>query len=245
MRIGIYVAHDDDSILGVGGRISQCLKKGDEVYIVIFTDGRNSHKEVLGIEKKPTVLEVKKRRIRETRKAMDVLGVARKNLFFLNLTDGEGKVWQNTKEAYDQAMAITRKKVPDIIYFHYPDAHPDHQAVNKVVFEILGKLKSKPEAYRFFIWTKELAKGRSEVFEEDVPEIPKSVLKVNVKDELDIKRKALYKMRSQILKHPYKEWRVQETPILDKNFIDYFLSGEELFIGVDCQNHQDSYNHKK
>ena len=50
MKIGVYVAHEDDSILGVGGTIVQYLKQGNEVYIVVFTDGRNSHKLVLRIE---------------------------------------------------------------------------------------------------------------------------------------------------------------------------------------------------
>lgn len=233
MKIGIYVAHDDDSILGAGGKIVQYLKKRNEVYIVIFADGRNSHKAELGIEMNPTVSEVKIKRKEEIQKAIDILGVARKKLYFLNLTDKEGKVRQNTEQAYKQALDITKQENPDIIYFHHPDAHRDHQAVNKIVLKMLKKLKPKPEAYQFFIWTKELAKGRSEVFNKNVPEIPKDVLKVNIKYELNTKRRALYEMKSQVLKRPYKNWHTQKMPILDKTFIDYFLRGEEIFIKVD------------
>jgi len=233
MKIGIYVAHDDDSILGVGGRIIQYIKNGNEVYIVIFADGRNSHKAVLGIEKNPTVWEVKVKRKEEMQKAIDVLGVPRNKLYFLDLTDGEGKVWQNKEQAYKQALDITKQENPDIIYFHHPDAHRDHQAVSKMVLKMLNKLKSKPKAYQFFIWTKKLAKNRPEVCDKDVPEIPKDALKVDIKNDLDIKRKALYKMKSQILNRPYKNWGTQKTPILDKSFIDYFLRGEEIFIKVD------------
>jgi len=233
MKIGIYVAHDDDSILGVGGKIIQYLKKGNEVFIVIFTDGRNSHKAVLGIEKNPTVLEVKTKRKKEIQKAMDILGVARKKLYFLNFIDGKGKVWQDTKQAHKQALDITKKENPDIIYFHHHDAHSDHRAVSKIVLKMLKKLKSKPEAYQFFIWTKELAKHRPEVCNEDVPKIPKNALRVNIKEELDNKRRALYKMKSQVLNRPYKNWHTQKMPILDKVFINYFLRGKEVFIRVD------------
>lgn len=51
MKIGIYVAHEDDVILAMGGQIVQFVQNGDDVYIVIVTDGRHSHKAVLQIEK--------------------------------------------------------------------------------------------------------------------------------------------------------------------------------------------------
>jgi len=232
MKIGIYVAHDDDSILGVGGRILQYLKDGNEVYVVIFTDGRNSHKAVLGVERNPTVLEVKTKRKEEIKKAMDVLGVERRKIYFLNLTDGEGKIWQNKKRAHKQALKITKRERPDILYFHHPDAHRDHKAVAEIVPKILKELKYKPEAYQFFIWTKELAKNRPEVSAKDVPQIPKNAIKVDIRDELTNKRKALYKMKSQISKQPYKNWSIQKIPILNKDFINYFLRGEEVFIKV-------------
>ncbi len=236
MKIGIYVAHDDDAILGVGGKIIQYLKKGNDVYVVIFADGRNSHKAVLGIERNPTVLEVKTKRKEEMQKAMHILGVVKEKLYFLNLTDGEGRVWQNAEQSYKQALDITKQEGPDIIYFHHPDAHRDHQAVSKIILKMLKKLKPKPKAYQFFIWTKELAKGRPEVSARDVPQIPKNAIKVNIKNELMNKREALYKMKSQISKRPYKNWDIQKSPILDKSFIDYFLRGEEIFIRAKSQN---------
>lgn len=230
MKIGVYAAHEDDSILGVGGKILQHIKNGDEVYAVIFTDGRTSHKAVLGIEQNPTMEEVGTKRKKEAQKAMDILGVDQEKLYFLDLPREEGRVWQNPEEAYKQALEITKQEKPDIVYFHYPDAHRDHRAVSKVVLKVITDLESKPKAYQFFIWTKELAKGRPEVNEKDVPEIPKDAKRVDIRDELDTKRRALYKMRSQVLNWPYREWQIQKMPILDKTFIDFFLRGEEILI---------------
>ncbi len=82
-KVGIYVAHDDDAILGTGGTIVRLVKSNNDVYIVIFTDGRNSHKAVLGIENNPSVQEVRSRRKEEIIKAMAILGVPEKKLHFI------------------------------------------------------------------------------------------------------------------------------------------------------------------
>jgi len=46
----------------------------------------------LRIKTNPTPLEVKNKRRIETEKAMADLGVQKKMLYFLNLTEGDGKV---------------------------------------------------------------------------------------------------------------------------------------------------------
>jgi len=229
-KIGVYVAHDDDSILGAGGRIVHHVRNEDDVYIVICADGRNSHKAVLGIESNPSAQEVKAAREKEIKEAMEVLRVPEERLYFLELIDGEGRVWQNEESAKRQIREITNKENPDLIYFNYPDAHADHRAVSKIVLEVLKGLTPRPEAYQFFIWTKELAKDRQEVDASQVPEVPSDVLRVGIKKELDLKRKALFRMRSQVDVWPYPDWQVQAAPILDKKFLDYFLRGEEIFV---------------
>lgn len=229
-KIGVYVAHDDDAILGAGGRIVQHLREGDNVFVVICVDGRNSHKAVLGIESNPSVWEVKVKREEEIKRAMEILGVSEERLYFLELADGEGRVWQNEESAKRQITEITNKERPNLIYFHYPDAHADHRAVSKIVLEMLKDLTPKPGAHQFFIWTKELAKDRPEVDASQVPEIPPNVSRIDINEEVNLKRKALFEMRSQVNVWPYPDWQVQEKPILDKNFIDYFLRGEEIFV---------------
>lgn len=232
-KIGVYVAHDDDAILGAGGRIVQHLSMGDDVYIVICADGRSSHKSVLGIENNPSVWVVKARRKEEIKKAMEILGVSEEKLYFLELTDGEGKIWQNEESAKRQIMEITNEENPDLIYFHHSDGHPDHRAVNKIMLEVLRNLKPRPEAYQFFILTKELAKDRPEVDGSQYPEIPLDVLRIDIKKEIKFKRKSIFEMKSQVNVWPYPSWQIQEKPILDKKIIDYFLRGEEIFVKVE------------
>jgi len=182
----------------------------------------------LGIEKNPTPEEVAEMRRKEFYGAIKILGFKKENIFFLNAKDGT--VRNNMDVVHRKIQEIYTKINPDIIYFHYPDAHPDHRAVSEIMNSILNNVKFSPRAYQFFIWTKELSIGRPEVDEKNVPEIPEDAIKVDIKNELEIKRKALYKMRSQILTNPYKNWQTQRMPILDKNFVDYFLSGEEIIL---------------
>jgi len=231
-KVGIYVAHDDDLILGAGGRIVQHIKKGDCVFAVIFTDGRNSHKSVLGIKENPSVFAVGKKRKEEIKKAARILGISKEKLYFLKLTNGEGRVFENFEEAKKLVEEITEKEKPDLIYFHYPDGHRDHRAVSKIVTDLMKKIKFKGRAYQFIIWSKELSENRKELDYEIAPQIPKKVVEVDIKNELPLKRKALFQMKSQVNVWPYLDWSIQEKPILEKKLIEHFLKNKEIFIRV-------------
>ena len=68
----IFAPHPDDEILACGGTIAKKVKEGQEVYIVIMTDGRNSHLNVLGIAVNPTPEEVAKIRKEEAKRAAHI-----------------------------------------------------------------------------------------------------------------------------------------------------------------------------
>ncbi|MFH0791659.1 MAG: PIG-L family deacetylase [bacterium] len=230
MKIGVYVAHDDDAILGVGGRIVQHIKSEDSVYIVIFTDGRHSHKAVLGIINRPTPSQLKTTRRQEMLSACTVLGVPKNRIYFLNQIDGDGGTWKESAKLRKVVAKISDNEKPDIIYFHHADAHPDHQAVNQLMTKIVKGPKKQVAALQFFIWTKDKAVGRLEVSQKNMPLIPLRAIRINIEKEKAIKRRALYKMKSQVYKKPYSDWHKQSQPILDRKFISYFLNGEELFV---------------
>lgn len=230
-KILVPVAHDDDAILGVGGRILQHSRQGDEVKVIICTDGRHSHKAVLGIEDNPSPSEVMKARSEEIMIALSALLVPSGNIDTLGLWDCEGTVWGKSPEVKKTLEAMFMKEAPDIVYFQYPDAHVDHRAVGAIVSEILQGLSCPPEAFQFVIWTKELAADRPEVDASQVPEIPSDVVRIDIGYEIGAKRRAMHSMRSQVDLWPYPEWQVQRAPILDKKFLDYFLvKSEEILI---------------
>jgi hypothetical protein len=61
--------------------------------------------------------------------------------------------------------------------------------------------------------------------------LPKNITKIKLKkEEKEIKRKALFEMKSQVMNWPYAEWPVQQKSILDPNFINFFLAADEEII---------------
>ncbi len=233
MKIGVYSAHDDDSILGVGGRIAQYIKKKDDVYVVICNPGMNAYTVNFDINENPSPVELGKARKNEIINALKILGVKKERLYFLDLDKKNKRVRENMAKAKEQLLKITEKEKPNIIYFHHPDAHAEHRAVNKIILEILDEINKKPQSFEFVLWTKELAKGRNDVNENFVPEIKETTIKVNIKEEIEMKRKAIMQMKSQVEKNPYPEWQVLERPVIDKKAIDYFLKEDEIFVKVE------------
>jgi len=221
----VVVAHDDDAILGSGAFIRRCLEAGWRVLVVICTDGRTSHKAVFSTDD-PSMEEVARRRKEEARHAYEILGV--KELRYLDLPKGEGRVWQNREEAKRQLQKIIEEEKPNTILTHFPDAHPDHRAVAEVVSEIVGK---EIEILRFSVWRKELSQGRREISSEFEIELPSPKLTIYpTAEEQKKKRLALFQMRSQVMNWPYPHWPVQEGPILEKMFLEFFLENPEIFF---------------
>jgi len=232
MKIGVYAAHDDDSILGAGGRIAQHIKNKDDVYVVVCNPGMNAYTANFNINENPSPAELGMARKNEIINSLEILGVKKQRLYLLDLRNKSRRIRENMKRAKEQLFEITKKEKPDIIYFHYPDAHAEHRAVNKIMIEILDEIGKKPRAFEFVIWTKELARGRNEVDENLAPEVKGNILKINIKKEIEIKKRAIMQMKSQVEKNPYPEWQVLKRPVLDKKFIDYFLKSEEIFVKV-------------
>jgi LmbE family N-acetylglucosaminyl deacetylase len=221
----VIVAHDDDPLLTSGAFIRRCLEAGWRVSVVICTDGRTSHKAVFGVDN-PPMEEVARRRKEEARRAYDILGV--KELHYLDLPKEEGRVWQNREEAKRQLQKIIEEEKPNTILTHFPDAHPDHRAVAEVVSEIVGK---ETEILRFSVWRKELSQGRREISSEFEIELPSPKLTIySTPEEKEKKKQALFEMKSQVMNWPYPHWPVQKRPILEKNFVDFFLENPEEFF---------------
>ncbi len=215
-NIGIYVAHDDDAIIGVGGTIVKTRAEGGEVYVIIVTDGANSHSSVFGFEKHPSKEEVRAKRREEIQKAMRVLDVSPESLFFLDRPDGRNDIWGEDEKLLGDILTITERERPDAVYSNYAfDPHTDHVAVGKMVERMLGKMSRKPEAFQFAI--------------QGVIERPNRI--TPIADAVEKKKQALFEMKSQVLLDPYEDegWQKQPRPILSEDEVRRFLSDRETF----------------
>lgn len=91
-KILVVVAHPDDEIIGPGGYISDAVKAGAQVKVVIATNGdaniistEISSKDVLGHQK--DFINEGKLRMAESKKALRLTGVPESNIIFLSFPD--------------------------------------------------------------------------------------------------------------------------------------------------------------
>lgn len=127
MKVVVFVAHPDDEIIGVGGTILKHIHLGDEVYIVIISEGKSSRADVYeGFDSK-----VIDDYISETNKALNILGVSDYKILRLP---------NNRLDRVDllDIIKIIQKEIdkykPDIIYTHYfGDLNIDHCIISRAV----------------------------------------------------------------------------------------------------------------
>ena len=210
----IFAPHPDDACLGCGGVISKKIKSGEKVIIVDITDGRYSFWLMFGIDKNPSPKETAIIRKNEEINAMNLFGVLKENIYFLEYEDGF--LYEERKEAEKKIFDIIMEKKPSEIYIPCTeDKHLDHVITNMLVMESLKRLDLNMPVYEYFIWAR--------------PKIEKTnqanLIKIDISDELERKKTALESYESQITNFSSE----QKRPILDNIFLSYFYKNEELF----------------
>lgn len=119
MRVLVIGAHPDDIEFGMGATLSKHILRGDEVSVVILTDG---DRDLYGYHIKSDT------RRQETKEALRILGY-KKKIIFLNLP---------TIEVEQQIIIIIEREIkqfkPDRIYTNSKnDRHQDHRNCCDVV----------------------------------------------------------------------------------------------------------------
>ena len=124
MKILAIGAHPDDIEIFMYGILSIYKKMGEELYLLVATDGSkggdNIKKNLIEIRKKETISGLKK------------IGIPT----LLNLPDGGlGEYIEHKKEIEVQINKIS----PDLIITHFKnDYHSDHNKLSKIVSEIVS-----------------------------------------------------------------------------------------------------------
>lgn len=135
-KILIFAPHPDDEVLSAGGFIALAKINKALVKIIIVTDGNKRN--------------LKKKRYKETLKAVEILGIKNKEVVFLNYPDGKLKDYrQNLSKSISQL--VVRFK-PTIIISPYPfDTHSDHKVLSLAVRNILKGLKYNGKIFEYLI----------------------------------------------------------------------------------------------
>ena len=115
-KILVISAHPDDESLGLGGTLALHAKRGDEVFVLIFTDGESSRNK-----KQNKITE----RETQSKKACKILGV--KKVKFLRYLDQELESI-SLVELTNKIEDVVKNWSPSIIYTHYwGDMNQDHR----------------------------------------------------------------------------------------------------------------------
>ena len=119
MKVAVFAAHPDDEVLGVGGAIIHHKEAGDDVYVVIVTEGSSTQYE----DDEGKILQ----KVKEAEKVQQTLGI--KKVIHLGLPDMKldtlAKVDVNKK-----ISEVVNEIKPEVVYTHfYGDVNSDHHTV--------------------------------------------------------------------------------------------------------------------
>lgn len=121
-KVLVIVAHPDDEILGMGGTIAKYVASGNEVALLIVTDGSTSQ-----YKDDPRLNEIIEGKKIETQNAAHILGISR--IYYGGQPD-----MRLDMTAHTEVNAAIEKVIddfePDIVYTHFEgDVNRDHQCV--------------------------------------------------------------------------------------------------------------------
>jgi len=150
----VIAPHQDDETLGCGGLIALKRDMGVPVSVIFLTDGANSHADRpdLGAIAPNQLIDTRQR---EAMRALEILGLPRSDIHFLDAPDGmlNELCGPNKQALVDRLAAIMGQRQPLEVYVpHRKDRHKDHEAVWDLVHEALARAGVEHELYQYLIW---------------------------------------------------------------------------------------------
>lgn len=208
----MFSPHPDDDVLGCAGILAKHVINGDAVKTVYMTDGCHCYSpttvlskliSIICRDKFPSPEELIEIREEEAIAASRELGISKENLVFLGYEDGS--LSDNVETATKRVKEILESTNPHLIYLpHKDEDHVDHRATYNVLENALGAYSSKVSLRQYQVWVS--------LNEPDIT--------FDLKDLVHIKRKAVYKHKSQLRVKVVTELFKK---VLNSNF-EYFKS---------------------
>lgn len=143
MKVLVIAPHPDDEAIGLGGQIRLHVQAGDQVEVLILTQGEKGRP---GEDETETALV----RIHEAYESALVLGS--KVLAYAQYPDGDLKSREN--EAAQYVAAILARERPDRVYVtSIYDGHIDHRAAHMILLKAIAEGIHLPEVWTYEVWT--------------------------------------------------------------------------------------------
>lgn len=133
----VVAPHPDDEIVGCGGVVVAHREAGEEVHVVVMTDGGLGNP---GGEGGPGYTSLRRE---ETRRALDLVGGAHHH--FLDYPDG--KLRETWKPVEDLVRLFERVEPATVLLPSPYEVHPDHRATSLMVFRAVRALAAPPHLF--------------------------------------------------------------------------------------------------
>jgi len=219
----VLAPHMDDETLGCGGTMA-LHSDPSRIHCLFATDGSRSPAPLLPWTGSPDA-DLAGRRRREAVAALGELGVAGRQLSFLDLPDGALSRYrtQLTRRLADHFLDVR----PDIVLAPFRlDAHPDHMALNHATRIALRGLTSPPILLEYFVYFRlRLLPGND--IRRCIPE--RSMIRVDTAAASATKMRALMRYETQV--RALHSW--QERPILTAERLRERCETPEYFLCSD------------
>ncbi len=174
----VFAPHPDDEVFGCGGAIISHIKNGDQVEVIIVTDGGLSVAENQKYSDYPLT------RKKESLSAAYILGYGEPE--FLNYPDG-GLIVE--EKLINQLQSIISNKKPEFVYLPAEsEIHPDHIALHKAGTEAAQRLGTKLTLVYY-----------------EIGHIQKTNLLLDITDAQELLNKAMDCFSSQLAVQDYKK----------------------------------------
>jgi len=213
MKILVVAAHPDDEVIGLGGTIAKHAKKGDDVFILIVSEGVSAQ-----YEDKEKFLELRRD---ACLKAANLLGV--RGVIFKDLPDG--KLDSISQLEINKIIEEQIKKIsPDRIYtHHWGDLHKDH----KIVYEstLVAARNSRAEIFCY-----ETISSTNKIRNQDKFFIPNTY--IDISEELSEKLKAVECYDTEVKAFPHPLSKEALTCLAKLRGVELNLNAAEAFVCV-------------
>jgi len=179
-RVAVVAPHPDDETIGCGGVLALHRRQGDEVHVVVVSDGERGDPDGrYAPHGHQGYVELRRD---ECRRAARVLDAAEP--VFLGFHDQQIA----PDAALCGALARVLERLAPAVVYHPPalEVHPDHHAVGVAVGAIARDLPCAPRLFAYEIW---------------VPVVPTHV--IDVSDVWPVKQAALEQYASQLAYNDY------------------------------------------
>ena len=147
-RVLVLAPHPDDEVAGPGGIVALHREQGDEVVVVVATDGTNGDPDA-----RHDPAEYAELRHGESRKGLHEVGVDAANVHFWGFPDGCELSEADLERGVQLAVAALDEFRPDVVYLPWErEGHPDHHALFAVATRAMERANWPGLALGYEVW---------------------------------------------------------------------------------------------